>query len=115
MYSLNVQTVLYQTIQFWVNTVSMSKTVQSGPGSYRNEVVLRIPQGTSITGTSPLDCLVLYPGHSLVGGGSYTSAEVESVYSTAPAKWAINQFISTPNNQYRSVSVTTADCHQNLQ
>ena len=29
--------------------------------------VLRIPQSSSITGTSPSDCLVLYPGHSLVG------------------------------------------------
>ena len=28
-----------------------------------------------------------YPGHSL-GGGSYSSAEKQSVYSTAPADWA---------------------------
>ena len=56
---------------------------QSGPGSDGNEGVLRIPQNFSITGTSPSDCLVLYPGHSLVG--SYPSAEVQSVYSTAPA------------------------------
>ena len=28
-----------------------------------------------------------YPGHSL-GGGSYPSAEKQSVYSTAPADWA---------------------------
>ena len=38
---------------------------QSGPGSNGNEGVLRIPQGPSITGTSPSDCLVSYPGHSL--------------------------------------------------
>ena len=30
-----------------------------------NEGVLRIPQSSSITKTSPSDCLVLYPGHSL--------------------------------------------------
>ena len=41
---------------------------QSGPGSNGNEGVLHIPQGPSITGTSPSDCLLSYPGHSLVGG-----------------------------------------------
>ena len=46
-----------------------------------------IPQSSSIAGTSPSDCLVSYPGHSL-GGGSYSSAEKQSVYSTAPADWA---------------------------
>ena len=33
----------------------------------------------------PSDCLVSDPGHSLEG--SYTSAEVQLVYSTAPADW----------------------------
>ena len=42
------------------------------------------PQSSSITGTSPSDFLVSYPGHSLVGG-SYPSAEKQSVYSIAPA------------------------------
>ena len=37
----------------------------SGPGSDGNEGVLRIPQSSSITGTSPSDCSVSYPGHSL--------------------------------------------------
>ena len=37
---------------------------QSGPGSNGNEGVLHIPQSPSITGTSPSDCLVSYPGHS---------------------------------------------------
>ena len=32
-----------------------------------SEGVLRIPQSSSITGTSPSDCLVSYPGHSLGG------------------------------------------------
>ena len=63
---------------------------QSGPGSDGNEGVLRIPQSSSIAGTSPSDCLVSYPGHSL-GGGSYPSAEKQSVYSTAPADWANGQ------------------------
>ena len=42
------------------------------------------PQSSRITGTSSSDCLVSYPGHSLVE--SYLSADVHS-YSTAPADW----------------------------
>ena len=65
---------------------------QSGPGSDDNEGVLHIPQSSSIAGTSPSDCLVSYPGHSLGGVGSYPSAEKQSVYSTAfPADWANKQ------------------------
>ena len=60
---------------------------QSGPGSDGNKGILRIPQSSSTAGTSPSDCLVLYPGHSL-RWGSYPSAEKPSVYSTAPADWA---------------------------
>ena len=60
---------------------------QSGPGSNGNKGVLHIPQSSSITGTSPSNCLVSYPGHSMVG--SYPSAEKQLVYSTAPADWAI--------------------------
>ena len=40
---------------------------ESGPGSDGNEGIFRIPQSSSITGTSPWDCLVSYPGQS-VGG-----------------------------------------------
>ena len=92
---LNVKTIPFQTIQFSINMQfnchavlfpaihfnkstqfnsiwSMGRTAsgattsgQSGPGSDSNEVVLRIPQSSCITGTSPSDCLVSYPGHSL--------------------------------------------------
>ena len=41
---------------------------QSGPGSNGNERVLLVPQSPSITGTSPSDGFVPYPGHSLEGG-----------------------------------------------
>ena len=41
-------------------------------------------------GDSPSDRLVSYPGHSL-RVGSYPSAEVQLVYSTAPADWAIHR------------------------
>ena len=50
--------------------------------------MLHIPPSPSITWTSPSNCLVSYTGHSL-GGGSYPTAEVQSVYSTAPADWII--------------------------
>ena len=96
---LTVKTVLYQTIQYSVSTVSMSKTVplqtiqfsistqfssiwstdrtlsdatipgQSRPGSDGSEGVLRIPQNSSITAVSLSDYFVSYPGHSFGGGG----------------------------------------------
>ena len=42
---------------------------------------LRIPQSSSIAGTSPSDCLVSYNQDNR-WWGSYPSAEVQSVYST---------------------------------
>ena len=62
---------------------------QSEPGSNGNEGVLRIPQSSIIAGTSPIDCLVSYPGQSL-RGGSYLFAVAESAYSTAADDWAID-------------------------
>ena len=59
---------------------------QNGPGSNDNEGVLCIPQNSSTTGASPSECLVSYTGHSL--SESYSSAEMQSVYSLAPAGWA---------------------------
>ena len=53
---------------------------QSRHGSNRNEGLLHIPQ-ISKARPSPSDCLMSYPGHSL--RGTYTSAEMQSVYSTA--------------------------------
>ena len=58
---------------------------QSGPGSDGNEMVLHIPQSSSINGASPSDCLVSYPENSW--GVSYPSAEMQWVYFTAPADW----------------------------
>ena len=98
MHSLNSKTVLFQVIQFSISTLSSSiwpidraqsganTPGQSGPGSDGYEGVLRILQSSNITGMSPLDCLMSYPGHSL--GRSQSSAEVQSEYSTVPVKWA---------------------------
>ena len=54
-------------------------------GAMAMKGVLRIPQSSSITGALPSDCFVSYPGHSL-GGESYSSAEMQSVYSTVPSQ-----------------------------
>ena len=62
-----------------IGTITMG---QIGPGSDSNEGILQITQSSSITGASPSDCYVLNPGHSL--GKSYHTAEMQSVYSTAP-------------------------------
>ena len=58
---------------------------QSEPVSNGNEGVLHIPQSSSITGTSPSDCLMSHLGH-LLEWGSYPSAEKMSGYSTAPSE-----------------------------
>ena len=51
-------------------------------------MLLRIPERSSITGAISSDCLLSYPGHSLWRGGSYSSTEMQSVYSTAPPLYA---------------------------
>ena len=48
--------------------------------------VLCIPQSYSITEALAFDCLVSYPEHSFEE--SYSSAEIQFVYSAASAKWA---------------------------
>ena len=58
---------------------------QSGSGNNSNEGVLRIPQ---ISKSLPLDGLMSYPGHWL-GQGSYLAAEIQLVYCTATANWAV--------------------------
>ena len=92
------KTVLFQTVQFSINTQFSSiwpidRTLsgvttlgQSRPGSNCNEGVLHISQSSSITGASPSDCLVSFSGHSL--DESYPSAEKQSVYSRATANRA---------------------------
>ena len=73
---LNIKTIQFsistQFSSIWPidRTISGATTPgQSKPGSDSNERVIRIPQSSSITGTSPSDCLVSYLGYSLVGGG----------------------------------------------
>ena len=62
---------------------SVTTPALSGPESDDNEGVLHIPQRSSITRTSPSNCLVSYPGQSMVE--SYHATEMQSVYSPATA------------------------------
>ena len=64
-------------------TVRPPASYQNRCGSDNNEVVILITQSSSINGAYRPDCLVAYNGHSLWGGGSYPSAVMPSVYSTA--------------------------------
>ena len=75
---------LHTACSIWLidRTLSDATTPgKSGPGNSGSEGVLHIPQISKV-GTSPSDGLMLCPGHSL--GESYLSAEMQSVYSTAP-------------------------------
>ena len=85
--------VLFQTIQFSISTqfssiwpidkiLSVATTPdQSGPGSDGNKGYSAFPQALEL----------LEPHHQIVWtivcGGSYPSAEKQSVYSTTPADW----------------------------
>ena len=53
---------------------------QTGPGRDGSKGVLCIPQSSGITGTSPSDCLVSYPGHVAVD-------------LTPPGDWARELFV----------------------
>ena len=98
---LNVKTVLFWTIQLSINMKfssiwpidralsGVTTPGQSEPGSDGNEEVLRIPQSSRITRTSLSDCLVSIQDIHVAGWGSYLSAEIQSVYSTTPANWAM--------------------------
>ena len=68
-------------------TLSGATTLgQSAPGSDGNEGILCVSQSSSITGTSPSECFVSYPG-PLLGRGLYLSAELQSVYFIDPDYW----------------------------
>ena len=89
----------------WIEPLSGATAPgQSGPGSDDNEGVLCIPQSSSITGTSPSDCLVSYQGHSLGRRGSCPSAEKQSVYSTAPADRARKSLYLIKKNERLNLS-----------
>ena len=72
---------------------------ESGPMSGVNEEILRIPQSSSITEALTLDGLVSDLGYSL-RGGSYPSAEIQSIYSADPAIY----FLASKNDFFFNIS-----------
>ena len=74
---------------------------QSRPGSDGNKGILCILQ--SITGTSPSDYFVHYPGHSL--GGYSFAGKKQSVYSTAPTDRAYTVIHRQTVSFYQNSSV----------
>ena len=100
--------VLFQTIQFRINTEFSSiwpidRTLsgvttpsQSRFGSDGNKGVLCVPQNASIIGTSPSDCLVSYPGHSL---GGLTSLQRSSRCILQPQPTGQLQISSSPEEK----------------
>ena len=95
---LNVKIFLFQIIQFSISTQfssiwptdrtlsSATTPGQSWPGSDGSEVVLLIPQSSTITGTSPSDCSVSFPGYSLVGVLPLCRDAVDIFYSSAASR-----------------------------
>ena len=80
---------------------------RSEPGSDGDEGVLRIYQNSSINEASPWDGLVSYLGN--FWGGSYSTAEMQSVYSIVPADWVLQ--ISSSGGLWR-LAVTPMKDHQ---
>ena len=74
---------------------------QSEPGSDGKEEVLCIPINSIIIGATLSDSLVSYPGHTFEE--SYSSTEMQSVYSTTLADWAVSIMIlsSITNNSIK--------------
>ena len=68
----------YQVLPLWAR-VDLGEMAITGYSA--------VPRSSNITEASQSNCLVSYSGHSLMG--SYPSVEKQSVYSTAPADWAI--------------------------
>ena len=65
---------------------------QSGPASNGNEGVVRIPQSSSIAGSSPSDCLVSYPRYSLGEVSSLCKEAVGVFYS--PSRQSKRMFVT---------------------
>ena len=81
----NKKTKQHRFYHFDLPQSGVTTTGQSESESNGNEEVLHIPQNFSNSAVSLSDCLVFYSGHSL--GESNSCAEMQSMYSTAPANW----------------------------
>ena len=91
-HSLNAKTVSSGPTQFiWTIKKTLSGATTSDqcwPGSNGNKGILCILQSSSITRTSPSNCLMLYQDSHC--RESYPSSEIQLVYSTVPANCFIH-------------------------
>ena len=106
--SLHVKTVLFRAILFslsmqfnciWLiyrTVLGVTIPCPSGSGSNANEGVLCIPQSSSIIGTSPSDCLVLYPEHSLGVGVLPLGKETVCVFYSRLGKRIVDIWFLLP-------------------
>ena len=111
------KTVLFQTIQFSISTQFSSiwpidRTLsgattsgQSGLGSDAEKAVLCIPQSSSITGTSPSDYLVSYPGHMLWGQVLLLCKDVVGIFSSPSRLGHLMVGSSCKFHSYYSISM----------
>ena len=102
---LNDHTVLFQTISFSINRLfALSWNTKQFYLAFRWDSIrcyfglewtleqwqwrgTSHSPNSSVAGASPSDCFMSDPGYSL--RESWSSAEMQLVYSTAPAKWRI--------------------------
>ena len=92
------KTILFQTIHFSISaqfssiwtidkTLSGATTLgQSGPESEGNKGYSTFPKALALL--EPQHKIISVISRTLIGWGSYSSAEMQSVYFTAPADWA---------------------------
>ena len=88
-------------------TLSGASTLSlSGPGSNGNKVVFHIPQSSS-NAASPSYGFKSY-SRTLIGGGSYPSAEMKSIYFYSPNRlgYHLNGFICLQLNGFKHHNIT---------
>ena len=79
---------------FWAIDGTQTNTICQGQhelGSNGNEEVLHIPQSSRLEPHPQMQFSVIY--RTLLVGMSYSSAELQLVYSTAPAEWTIKYLV----------------------
>ena len=108
---------------FCANICQWESCVQNwcGPGSDGNKGVLRIPQSSSITGASPSDCLISYPGYSLGGGVLPVFKEAVGIFYSS-SSWLgqaggtiVGCEMQTASSRFwtREAKLTSSDNHRN--
>ena len=111
-FSISMPLVLFNPL---IRPLSSATTPgQSGPGRNGNEEVLRISQSSNIAGTSPSDCLISYPGYSLVGVLPLCREAVGVFYSPSRLGNCLTWIISKKGRKWPNSYFFWGCCFQNL-